>query len=150
MYDRMDLQAQLKVKALVEVSVMRIGELAEKAKTRPSTLRYYEERGLLQPPERTPAGYRSYGDESVQRLEFIDRARAAGLTLAQTGQILELRDTGRSPCGHVRDLLDRRLEEIDEQLAQLRALRASIAELRAHASAVAPEECEPESVCRYL
>ena len=47
---------------------MRIGELAEKARTRPSTLRYYEERGLLQPPERTPAGYRSYGDETVQRL----------------------------------------------------------------------------------
>ena len=129
---------------------MRIGELAEKAKTRPSTLRYYEERGLLRRPERTPAGYRSYGEESVRRLEFIDRARAAGLTLAQTAQILEVRDAGGSPCGHVRGLLDRRLIEIDEQLEQLQLLRASIVELRANASATADEACTPESVCRYL
>ena len=94
---------------------MRIGELAEKARTRPSTLRYYEERGLLQPPERTPAGYRSYGDETVQRLEFIDRARAAGLTLAQTAEILDVRDTGGSPCAHVLDLLDHRPMANDEQ-----------------------------------
>lgn len=77
---------------------MRIGELAEKARTTTSTLRYYEERGLLPQPERTTTGYRSYGDESVQRLEFIDRARAAGLTLAQTAEILNVRDSGQSPC----------------------------------------------------
>ncbi len=129
---------------------MRIGELAEKARTRPSTLRYYEERGLLPPPERTPAGYRSYGDETVQRLAFIGRARAAGLTLAQAAEILDVRDAGRSPCAHVRDLLDRRLVEIDEQLEQLHALRGSIAELRAHAAATASDACTPESICRYL
>jgi len=129
---------------------MRIGELAAKARTRPSTLRYYEERGLLQPPERTSAGYRSYGDETVARLAFIDRARAAGLTLAQTGEILVVRDAGRSPCAHVQDLLDRRIVEIDEQLEQLHALRGSIAELRAHAAATASEACTPESICRYL
>ena len=129
---------------------MRIGELAEKARTRPSTLRYYEERGLLRPAERTPAGYRSYGGETVQRLEFIGRARAAGLTLAQTGEILDVRDAGRSPCAHVQDLLDRRLVEIDEQLEQLHALRGSIVELRAHAAATASEPCTPDSICHYL
>ena len=129
---------------------MRIGELAAKTRTRPSTLRYYEERGLLRPPQRTAAGYRSYGHEAVQRLAFIDRARAAGLTLRQTAEILDVRDAGGSPCAHVRDLLDRRLVEIDEQLAQLRLLHASIAELRARAAQTPPEACQPESICRYL
>lgn len=129
---------------------MRIGELAEKAKTRPSTLRYYEERGLLRRPERTPAGYRSYGDESIRRLEFIDRARAAGLSLAQTAQILDIRDAGRSPCGHVRELLDRRLVEIDEQLERLQLLRANIVEVRTQASAAADMACTPDSVCSFL
>lgn len=129
---------------------MRIGELAQKAGTRPSTLRYYEERGLIRPPERTPAGYRSYGDETVKRLEFIERARAAGLTLAQTATILDVRDDGGSPCGHVRDLLDQRLSEIDEQLVQLNILRASIIELREHAAQTPPDACEPESICQYL
>jgi len=86
----------------------------------------------------------------VQRLAFIGRARAAGLTLAQAAEILDVRDAGRSPCAHVRDLLDRRLVEIDEQLEQLHALRGSIAELRAHAAATASEACTPESICRYL
>ena len=129
---------------------MLIGELAEKAGTRPSTLRYYEERGLLPPAVRTTAGYRSYDDEALQRLQFIDRARAAGLTLAQTAEILEVRDAGGSPCGHVRDLLDRRLVEIDEQLEHLRLLRTSVAELRANAAQTSPEACTPESICRYL
>ena len=129
---------------------MLIGELAEKAGTRPSTLRYYEERGLLPPAVRTASGYRSYDDGAVQRLQFIDRARAAGLTLAQTAEILEVRDAGGSPCGHVRDLLDRRLVEIDEQLEHLRLLRTSVAELRANAAQTSPEACTPESICRYL
>lgn len=147
----MDLQACLKVKRAAEgVVTMRIGELAEKARTRPSTLRYYEERGLLQPPERTTAGYRNYGDETVQRLEFIGRARAAGLTLAQAAAILDVRDAGGSPCGHVRDLLDRRLVEIDEQLAKLSLLRASVAELRGHAAQTPSEACTPETICEYL
>lgn len=80
---------------------MLIGELAEKAGTRPSTLRYYEERGLLPPAVRTASGYRSYDDGAVQRLQFIDRARAAGLTLAQIAKILDVRDAGGSPCAHV-------------------------------------------------
>lgn len=129
---------------------MRIGELAEKTRTRPSALRYYEERGLLRPPERTPAGYRSYGDDTVQRLEFIDRARAAGFTLAQTAEILNVRDAGHSPCGEVRDLLDQHLIEIEEQLTQLNLLRANIAELREHAARTPPEACAAESICHYL
>ncbi len=129
---------------------MRIGELAEKARTTTSTLRYYEERGLLPQPERTPTGYRSYGDESIQRLEFIDRARAAGLTLAQTAEILDVRDSGHSPCDHVRGLLDRQLVDIDAQIEKLQALRSNIVELRANATATASEPCTPESICRYL
>lgn len=129
---------------------MRIGELAAKTRTKPSTLRYYEERGLLRPPARTPAGYRSYGDEAVQRLAFIARTRAAGLTLAQAAAILDVRDEGGSPCAHVQDLLDLRLSDIDEQLEQLQILRASVVELRVRAMETPPETCAPESICQYL
>ncbi|MHA6524449.1 heavy metal-responsive transcriptional regulator [Tessaracoccus sp. G1721] len=129
---------------------MLIGELAEKAGTRPSTLRYYEERGLLPPAVRTASGYRSYDDGAVQRLQFIDRARAAGLTLAQIAEILDVRDAGGLPCAHVRDLLDRQLVDIEEQLARLNLLRATISGLRAHAAKTTSEACAPESICRYL
>lgn len=88
---------------------MRIGELAETAGATTKTLRFYEDQGLLPPAERTPAGYRDYTLEAVARIHFIHRGQAAGLTLAQIKQILDIRDHGQAPCEHVRDLLDVRL-----------------------------------------
>ena len=93
---------------------MRIGELAERAGTTAKTLRFYEEQGLLPPAERTPSGYRDYAPETAARIDFVHRGQAAGLTLAQIRQILDIRDGGAAPCEHVRDLLDARLAEIEE------------------------------------
>ena len=114
------------------------------------TLRYYEEVGLLLAAGRTPAGYRDYGPEVLDRLHFIRRGQAAGLTLAQIGQVLAIRDRGQAPCQHVTDLLDTRLAVIDRQLAELAQLRTTIAALRVDAAAGDPATCSPEDVCRYL
>lgn len=129
---------------------MRIGELAEASGTTAKTLRFYEEQGLLPAAERTPAGYRDYTPDAVGRIDFIHRGQAAGLTLAQVRQILDIRDDGQAPCGHVQDLLDSRLADLDEQIAQLVALREAITQLRDQAATVEPETCSPDQVCRYL
>ncbi|GAB2455151.1 hypoxia response transcriptional regulator [Nocardioides hungaricus] len=129
---------------------MRIGELAAAAGTTTKTLRFYEEQGLLPPAERTPAGYRDYAPETAARIDFIHRGQAAGLTLAQIRQILDIRDRGKAPCGHVRDLLDERLAEIQRQITHLTALRDNIAALRDDASDPEPDTCSPDQVCRYL
>ncbi|MBC9001729.1 heavy metal-responsive transcriptional regulator [Micromonospora aurantiaca (nom. illeg.)] len=129
---------------------MRIGELAEATGTTTKTLRFYEASGLLTPPTRTPAGYRDYGDEATPRLDFIRRGRAAGLTLAQIRDILTVRDTGHAPCGHVRQLLAQQLDAIDAQVADLHALRATVAQLHDAATNAKPDTCAPEQVCRYL
>ncbi|MBD2764764.1 heavy metal-responsive transcriptional regulator [Kocuria sp. cx-455] len=129
---------------------MRIGELAAETGTTTKTLRFYEEQGLLSPTDRTPAGYRDYTPEAVARIDFIHRGRAAGLTLAQIRQIVEIRDAGRAPCEHVRDLLDARLNDIEQQIAQLGALRDTIAELRENASHPEPDTCSVDQVCRYV
>ena len=129
---------------------MRIGELAEASGTTAKTLRFYEEQGLLPAAERTPAGYRDYTPDAVGRIDFIHRGQAAGLTLAQVRQILDIRDDGQAPCGHVQDLLDSRLADLDEQIAQLVALRETITQLRDQAATVEPETCSTDQVCRYL
>ena len=129
---------------------MRIGELAEAAGTTTKTLRFYEEQGLLPPAERTPAGYRDYTPDAVSRIDFVHRGQAAGLTLAQIKQILDIRDHGQAPCGHVRDLLDARLADIDAQIADLTTLRDNVAALRDDAALQEPETCSPDQVCRYL
>lgn len=129
---------------------MRIGELAETVGTTTKTLRFYEEQGLLPAAERTAAGYRDYTPEAVSRIDFVHRGQAAGLTLAQIKQILDIRDRGQAPCGHVRDLLDARLADIDTQIADLASLRDTVASLRDAAADPEPDSCSPDEVCRYL
>jgi DNA-binding transcriptional MerR regulator len=129
---------------------MRIGELAEAAGTSTKTLRFYEAQGLLPSAQRTPSGYRDYTPEAVSRIDFVHRGQAAGLTLAQIKQILDIRDRGQAPCGHVRDLLDARLADIERQIADLVALRDSVASLRTAATDLEPDTCSADEVCRYL
>ena len=129
---------------------MRIGELAEAAGATTKTLRFYEDLGLLPPADRTPAGYRDYTGDTVARVDFIHRGQAAGLTLAQIRQILEIRDGGQAPCEHVRTLLDTRLADLEQQINQLVVLRDTITELRDQAAQVEPDTCNADQVCRYL
>lgn len=129
---------------------MRIGEVAEAAGMTAKTLRFYENRGLLPAADRAPNGYRDYARDTVTRLEFIRRGRTAGLTLAQIGDILSIRDVGQAPCIHMRDLLGRQLSESDNQIAELTALRATVAEFHDTAAAGDPASCDPERTCSYL
>ena len=108
---------------------MRIGELAVASGTTTKTLRFYEEAGLLPAPERTANGYRDYTPAALARLDFVRRGRTAGLTLAQIREILNIRDAGVAPCQHVHALLEAHLGDLDRQIADLQALRHTVAHL---------------------
>lgn len=129
---------------------MRIGEVAAAAGMTTKTIRFYEDRGLLPPAERSANGYRRYGRDTISRLEFIRRSQIAGLTLAQIQGILRIRDNGMTPCAHVRDVLGKQLMDLDRQIAELTALRATVAEQHATAEAVDPRSCDAELICSYI
>lgn len=129
---------------------MRIGEVATAAGLTAKTLRFYEDRELLPPAPRTANGYRAYRAETVTRLNFIRRSRSAGLTLAQIRDILRIRDAGQAPCVHVRDLLARQLSDLDSQIAELVALRSTVAQFHDAATEADPAACDPECICSYL
>jgi DNA-binding transcriptional MerR regulator len=84
---------------------VRIGELADQAGISTKAIRYYEQIGILTPPTRTAAGYRTYDQAALGRLEFVRAAQAVGLTLGEIRQIIAFRDNGQAPCAHVTDLL---------------------------------------------
>ncbi|MFP5333452.1 MAG: MerR family transcriptional regulator, partial [Acidimicrobiia bacterium] len=71
---------------------MLIGELARQTGVASRTLRFYEDQDLLPPPDRTPAGYRTYPERAADRVRFIKDAQAAGFTLAEIREILTIRD----------------------------------------------------------
>ncbi len=115
-------------------SGLRIGELAAQFGLSPRTIRYYEAVGLLPAPRRTPSGYRVYDEADVARLRFVLRAKAVGLRLGEIGEVLRIQEDGQLPCDHVRRWIDRKLAEVDQQLAALRSFRTDLLELRKHAS----------------
>lgn len=129
---------------------MRIGELAQATGTTAKTLRFYEDAGLLSPAGRTAGGYREFTPNAVDRLDFIRRGRAAGLTLAQIREVIEIRDAGAIPCRHVKELLGSRLADLDRQIAALQTLRETVAQLHDDASTADPSACSAQDVCRYL
>ena len=129
---------------------MQIGELAKLANTSAKTIRFYEDSGLLPPPARTASGYRVYGPEFVDRLRFIHRGQAAGLTLQKVRQILAIHDHGEAPCGHVRQVLNTRLDQVRAQIAELIALEGHLQTLLEYASHAAPTEHDHSTVCWIL
>lgn len=129
---------------------MRIGELARHSGVAASAVRYYEELGLLPAPRRTASGYRSYGSDSVDRLAFIRSAQAVGLTLAEVGQVLGIRDAGAVPCGVVTELIDRRHAEVRARIAELRALEEELEALQRRAARLRPRDCDPAGICHLI
>ena len=101
------------------------GELADSAGVTVETIRYYERRGLLREPERTASGYRQYKTDDVWRLAFIRRAQDHGFTLAEIGDLLEIREAA-APDG-VRSRVEAKIAELEANVA---STRRRIEELR--------------------
>lgn len=99
---------------------MTIGELAERAGVRPSTLRYYERRGVLSPEGRSEAGYREYGEEAVRTVKLIRSAQGLGLQLAEIRQILSNAEGG---AHNLKRLVEHRFIQIEKESARLAVQR---------------------------
>lgn len=105
---------------------MFIGGAAKAVGVDPRTLRYYESIGLLPAAGRTDSGYRLYSERDLEQLRFARKAQAVGLTLAEIREIIEIRTTGRCPCGHVDKIVTRSLEEVEKRLRELRKMRRDL------------------------
>ena len=117
------------------MSELTVSKLADRVGVSPETVRYYERIGLLPEPDRSESGYRLYGDDAVQRLRLIKHAQRFGLRLEEVGELLQIRERGLCPCGHTRRLLERRVTELDEQIAALTTLRGDIGRILEDADA---------------
>lgn len=129
---------------------MKIGELANATGLSTKTVRYYEAIGLLPEPERLPNGYRRYRPPSVDRLRFIRDAQAAGLSLAEIGLLLEMKDDGESTCGHSLYLLEQHLADMDRRIEELQRARVRLVEIVTHAELVDPRKCDDPNRCQTI
>ena len=103
-----------------------IGELAAAGGVGVETIRFYQRRDLLRTPARG-GGIRHYGRDDVRRLRFIRQAQAAGFTLEEIRELLEL-DAGEDR-GRARELAKARIEALDGKIADLQRARDALRRL---------------------
>ncbi len=124
---------------------LQIGEAAERAQRTQRTLRYYEEKGLLSPPERMEGGFRLYSPEDMARIERIKQLQELlGFSLAEIKEMLETEDVRlqihaewrRDADGAEKAAMTRRAREvtlqqiklIDQKMAKMADLRSELSE----------------------
>ena len=132
-----------------------IGQLAKLTGVPPKTIRYYEEVGILPPPERSESRYRLYSETDVRRLELIRRARALDMTVPEVGELLEWASSGTCNDfqGRFLEVVRRKLEEVAQRIADLEHLKQDLQRLESHFIEAGKEvridhtvmECSPET-----
>ena len=123
---------------------LRIGDLAKRAGKSARAVRLYEEKGLLGPAHRTEGGHRVYDEEALDRLRWIDQLQILGLSLSEIKGFLDrLRsaDTAPDAMAQARQLFEKKLSAVREQMTTLKALEAELA--RGVAYLVACDACAP-------
>lgn len=132
------------------MSTYTIGETARRSGFNASTLRFYEDIGLVGPSGRTDSGYRLYDADALTRLAFVGRAKQLGCTLAEITDLVAIWDGQR--CGPVQrrfhDLITAKIDAAEVQAVELSAFAA---QLRAAAAQLGVEPtdgpCGPACAC---
>ncbi len=122
-----------------------ITEVCEQTGLSPRTVRYYEEVGLLPDVKRRSSGRRVYGTDELERLGFVSRLKALGLTLSEIRELNAVYAIGGSTQAmltRLRDLLGSHLEDVDRRLTELGDLRGELLRYRGHVEDRAVDEGE--------
>jgi MerR family redox-sensitive transcriptional activator SoxR len=98
-----------------------IGEIASRAGVRASRIRYYEQVGVLPPPERA-GGQRRYSDDVLHRLAIIQVAQRAGLSLDEIRDLTHP-ENGQSAGEGIRALAERKLPDIEALIERAQAVK---------------------------
>jgi MerR family mercuric resistance operon transcriptional regulator len=115
-----------------------IGKLAKEAGVGIETVRFYERKGLIDQPV-SGEGYRDYGDETLAAVRYIKIAQKMGFSLADVAKLRGKLKEGPGFCEAVRATARRRLETIEDEIAELRRLQAELVAFLDRCGRRAPE-----------
>lgn len=106
---------------------MRIGEAANNANVGVETIRFYEQKGLIeQPLKPVGSGYRDYSREIVRRIKFIRSAQHIGFSLQEIAELLELETVDETLCLDVRKRAEIKRVEVQHRIENLKRIRQAL------------------------
>ncbi|ASP23440.1 HTH-type transcriptional regulator HmrR (plasmid) [Antarctobacter heliothermus] len=104
---------------------MKIGDVALQSGLPPKTIRFYEDIGLIR-PRRSDNGYRSFCEQDLHKLAFLGRARALEFTIEDCRTLMALYEDDHRESAQVKAVSEEQLRQIDEKIAQLQFMRATL------------------------
>lgn len=122
------------------MAAISISQVTQETGVRPSTLRYYEEIGLLSPTGRS-GGRRQYNESVFQRLALIQTGQQAGFTLAELGILLNQILESESGSARWHELIDRKLKEMDALRRNVERMQRLLEDIQA---------CEDDSLAECI
>lgn len=125
------------------------GQIAKMAEVPSETLRYYEELGLIQPPQRSESGYRLYSDEVLGRLAFIHNAKSCGFTLREIKKSLTKSENGQIGIADFITVIDKKMGSIHTEIAKKEKTLSMLDNLKTNLQA-ADKHPEVQATLRML
>lgn len=119
---------------------MNIGDVARRSGLPAKTIRYYEDIGLVSAP-RSPNGYRHFTVADLHKLTFLARARSLGFSVNDCRALLALYEDRTRNSADVKRLAGAHLVRIDKKIAELQAMRDTLANLVESCSGDDRPEC---------
>ncbi|MGE8382666.1 MAG: MerR family transcriptional regulator [Pseudomonas putida] len=120
---------------------MKIGELEARSGASRHTLRYYEHIGLISPLRQTN-NYRLYTEQTLQDLDFIQRAQSMGFSLGEIGEILNAQRNKLIDCADGARLIEKKMAEIEQKIVNLQSIYRYLDEERVNLEASAAKQLE--------
>jgi DNA-binding transcriptional MerR regulator len=104
----------------------KIGRVAQETGLSIDAIRFYEKQGLLNRSPRTEGGFRLFGSDEIQRLRFVRTAQQLGFSLREIRELLILRADHVPACSHVKELLNQKLDAVEQKIMELKTLEHSL------------------------
>ncbi len=113
------------------------GQLARASGVGSEAIHFYERQGLLPPPPRSAASYRCFSEDTVDRLNFIRRAKDLGFSLKEIGELLALHDE-HGDRAQVKAMTVAKLMEVEGKIHDLQRMQQALTQLVADCSGSGP------------
>lgn len=109
--------------------LLKIGQLAKESGVTIDTIRFYEDKGLIKPDSRSDSGYRYYGLDAINILNFVRSAKELGFTLSEIGDFLEIQISKRGKCSLAQEKIDDKINDIDIKISNLKSIKKALSKV---------------------
>jgi MerR family Zn(II)-responsive transcriptional regulator of zntA len=106
--------------------LLKIGQLSKKSGATIDTIRFYEDKGLLSPKSRSESGYRYYGDDALNTLNFVQTAKELGFTLSEIKDFLEIQISKKGKCSLTQIKIDEKISDVDKKISDLKNIKKAL------------------------